>query len=933
MRLSYESYSSDEIECILRDLSIGEKLDIKKLIEQHKYIKKKPKIRSKVQNIINSNKKLQNDNKVNADIERLKYFKKLKTINNKIINEIGHFQTDIGKTRMKLKLLKIAYKQNSKKFIVDLYLQIISNEIEYTKKEKRLMGKVTKYMKNIKYKELQFKELSNQLAPLDFYNTYKLTLDDWQIKVIKHIDQGENVLVSAPTSCGKTWLALYPGLISKKILFLVPTEALIFQVGSMFSKFVGQPTLVSDNVLYLTDTNIVIGTPKAIEDKLPVLDVEFDIIIVDEIHNLGCLNEHHYYERLLKIFSDKQLLALSATIKNPYNLINWLKKIGYLNVNLISYNTRFLNLQRQLFINNKLIKIHPMSCLKKEDINAEFLKKNIPMTPFDTINLYDSLNELLPKEMKELHVSNIFPEDNKRLSLDDSRLYEKKIKDKLVYLNECYPDKITTLLEKYKIDYTISDEINLYNLFREIKRKQLTPCIVFQENTTYCKEIFVTLVGYLERLEDLNYPFYYENLEFKQQCYENSLKDIDKFKKTIKLGNNITNKASVIEEKIKDKEFELNKEFFNKYQSRLKKQCHKITKGDKKEKIKQIQILNLQKELEDANTYSKLKYVDIFRKHIEFSLNTDSPMTAEKIRGIKKSISKKLEIDVSYTNVFLQGLKRGIGIYTKHMPPVYNMIVQKLAQNGELGFVVADEQLALGINMPFRSSCILGYKDSKTFKKSNYLQMIGRAGRRGKDCEGHVIFVNVDWEQLMKSELDEIKSKYIHYSSYKIVNKFTDKYSKNIDKIFKFRMNDDTNDYKILDVFFDCRILNSIVWKLRQYGEKPINFCKNIEDIIVKSTYKPPGPYKTYNSAIKTIGIICKYFFTDEINALFLKILKQNKIHNISDNKITHETIKIVINIHNSLLNDYDKYQKLILQLEHVFTILKKILNISNNLN
>ena len=76
-----------------------------------------------------------------------------------------------------------------------------------------------------------------------------------------------------------------------------------------------------------------------------------------------------------------------------------------------------------------------------------------------------------------------------------------------------------------------------------------------------------------------------------------------------------------------------------------------------------------------------------------------------------------MEIDVSYTNVFLQGLKRGIGIYTKHMPPVYNMIVQKLAQNGELGFVVADELLALGINMPFRSSCILGYEDSTVILK------------------------------------------------------------------------------------------------------------------------------------------------------------------------------------------------------------------------
>ena len=927
MRLSYESYSNDEIVCILRDLSVGEKLNIKDLINDFKNTKKPCKIKQRVQDIIDSNNKTQNDVKIASDMERLKYFKRLKIIDKTIINEIGNFTTDYGKTKMKLRLLKTAFKQNMRHHIIDLYLQIISNQIDYTKKEKRLLSKVTEYMKNLKYKELQFKELSNQLAPLDFYNTYTIELDEWQKDAIKTIDSGGNVLISAPTSCGKTWLGLYPGLISKKLLFLVPTEALVFQVGSMFSKFIAQPTLVSDNILYLTDTNIVVGTPKAIEDKLPVLDVDFDIIIVDEIHNLGSLEEHHYYERLLKMFSDKQLLALSATIKNPHNLIKWLTEIGYSDINLVSYTTRFLNLQRQLFTNNKLVKVHPISCLNKSDITSEFLKKNIPMTPYDTINLYDSLNNTFPNEMKGLHISNIFPEHNKRLSLDDSRHYETILKDKLVYLNNHYPDKISDILDTYKLDYTMSEEVNLYNLFKEIKKKKLTPCIVFQENTVYCKEIFIKLVGYLEKLEELNYPYYYENLEFKQLQYDNSRKELIKFKKSIKLGNEITNKTLIIEEKMKDKEYELNRDFANKYKTHIKKQCQKILKSKTKEKIKNIQLTNLKKELADISSYSKLKYIDIFRKHREFSLNTDSPMTADKIREIKKSISKKLEIDVSYTNVFLQGLKRGIGIYTKHMPPIYNMIVQKLAQNGELGYVVADEQLALGINMPFRSSCILGYKDSKNFRKSNYLQMIGRAGRRGKDCEGHVIFVNVDWKNLMKSEMEEIQSEYNHYPTYKVINTFTDKYKNNTDKIFKFRMNKDDAVYENINEFFDCRILNSIVWKLRSYGVKPIKFCEDID--IIKDV---PGD-KTSGSINNIIDMLGAYFLTDEISIILKKIIKINKTTTIEDNKITHTAIKLIINIHNSLLNDEYKYRNFIYQLEHAFSTLKKILNNCNNLN
>jgi len=303
-------------------------------------------------------------------------------------------------------------------------------------------------------------------------------------------------------------------------------------------------------------------------------------------------------------------------------------------------------------------------------------------------------------------------------------------------------------------------------------------------------------------------------------------------------------------------------------------------------------------------------------------------MTADKIREIKRSISKKLEIDVSYTNVFLQGLKRGIGIYTKHMPPIYNMIVQKLAQNGELGFVVADEQLALGINMPFRSSCILGYKDSKNFKKSNYLQMIGRAGRRGKDCEGHVIFVNVDWKNLMKSEMEEIQSEYNHLPAYKVINTFTDTYKTNTEKIFKFRMNNDNKLYETVNDFFDCRILNSIVWKLRNYGVKPIKFCNDMG--IIKNKFLSD---KTSAGINNVIDILCDYFLADDDNIILKKIIKTNKIDTIHDNKVTHKLIKLIINIHNSLLNDSRQYKNFIYQLEYVFTILKKILNNCNNLN
>ena len=58
---------------------------------------------------------------------------------------------------------------------------------------------------------------------------------------------------------------------------------------------------------------------------------------------------------------------------------------------------------------------------------------------------------------------------------------------------------------------------------------------MFQQNTEYCKDIFCKLVGYLEKLEALNYPFHYKNLEYAQECYLEAESEKAKYKKSIKL--------------------------------------------------------------------------------------------------------------------------------------------------------------------------------------------------------------------------------------------------------------------------------------------------------------------------------------------------------------------------------------------------------------
>ncbi|HEY9717028.1 MAG TPA: DEAD/DEAH box helicase [Trichormus sp.] len=96
-------------------------------------------------------------------------------------------------------------------------------------------------------------------------------------------------------------------------------------------------------------------------------------------------------------------------------------------------------------------------------------------------------------------------------------------------------------------------------------------------------------------------------------------------------------------------------------------------------------------------------------------------------------------------------LFEGMSVHHAGMLPSWKMMVEKLFQRGLLKVVFATETLAAGINMPARSTVI-----SSTFKRadeghrqlhaSEFLQMSGRAGRRGMDEVGHVIVLHHPFE-------------------------------------------------------------------------------------------------------------------------------------------------------------------------------------------
>ncbi|MBT9312378.1 DEAD/DEAH box helicase [Leptothoe kymatousa] len=99
----------------------------------------------------------------------------------------------------------------------------------------------------------------------------------------------------------------------------------------------------------------------------------------------------------------------------------------------------------------------------------------------------------------------------------------------------------------------------------------------------------------------------------------------------------------------------------------------------------------------------------------------------------------------------VEPLYRGIAAHHAGLLPAWKSLVEELFQAGLIKVVFATETLAAGINMPARTTVISSLSkrtDSghRLLRASEFLQMAGRAGRRGMDFEGHVVTVETPFE-------------------------------------------------------------------------------------------------------------------------------------------------------------------------------------------
>ena len=180
--------------------------------------------------------------------------------------------------------------------------------------------------------------------------------DDFQLEALAAIET-EDVLVTAPTGSGKTWIAreeirrlLAAG---KRAWYTTPLKAL---TNSKYAEF--RDEFGAANVGILTgdrkengDAPIIVGTTEIYRNQLfDALrhgeDVRADFVILDEAHYLADPDRGHVWEEAI-ILSPKRirLLLLSATVGRAEEFAAWIGEVRGTRVRVIKADPRPVELR------------------------------------------------------------------------------------------------------------------------------------------------------------------------------------------------------------------------------------------------------------------------------------------------------------------------------------------------------------------------------------------------------------------------------------------------------------------------------------------------------------------------------------------------------------------------------------------------------------
>ncbi|RBQ87200.1 hypothetical protein FVER53263_20734 [Fusarium verticillioides] len=593
--------------------------------------------------------------------------------------------------------------------------------------------------------------------------------DAWQRDILDSIDAEESLLVVAPTSAGKTFISFYA---MKRVLeesddgvlvYVAPTKALVNQIAAeieaRFSKRFRTPDGKSVWAIHTRDyrinnptrCQILVTVPHMLQIMLlaptnasspNAWSRRVKRIIFDEVHCIGQAEDGIIWEQLL-LLAPCPIIALSATVGNPKELKDWLSRLqaqkGF-KMKMIVHEVRYSDLRKFIYEPPHNFSFHglakasrlPVPGLDEGDSISPNFKNiaaldDVTLEARDCLTLWNNMQKTFPKEIlgnqSELDPLKVLPGVIEKSHIVE---WEKRLKRKLkeamensgstfYVLQESIDTSVqnerTSKIQHCKVSDPADHVGRLFTLACELHAQDALPALVFNYDRSECERAVRSIFS---KLNDAETAFKGSDTTWKKK-----LRDFEQWQR----------------QKVNSREV----------------RSFKRSEGGERNPSK-LEIAREEGSVEISPWES---------------FDPEAPLDHFSFADTKKMQQKDLDDLLLRLNPkkvqpwLIDALRRGLGVHHAGMNLQYRRIVEMLFRKGYIRLVVATGTLALGINMPCKTVVFSG--DSMFLSPQNYRQASGRAGRRGFDLLGNVVFNGISRDrvhEIMSSRLPALKGQF-----------------------------------------------------------------------------------------------------------------------------------------------------------------------------
>ena len=230
-------------------------------------------------------------------------------------------------------------------------------------------------------------------------------LDPFQEEACRAVDDGESVIVSAPTGAGKTVIAEYAAercqRLGKRAIYTAPIKALSNQKYRDFRAAFGDENvgIVTGDVVLNPHAPLLAMTTEifrnaVFENARQLRNVE--CVIFDEIHFINDIERGTVWEESI-IFAPQamQIVCLSATIPNLEQFAGWIQSARDLPLRVVSETNRPVPLEHVVYMPKQGAgSINDLKkAVEKARRGSRGRRRRYSSADFDTTQLVDNLRE------------------------------------------------------------------------------------------------------------------------------------------------------------------------------------------------------------------------------------------------------------------------------------------------------------------------------------------------------------------------------------------------------------------------------------------------------------------------------------------------------------------------------------------------------------